>query len=272
MESNYKRKVKGIFLWTLRKYMPISIAYWVLMFLAFPVFQLFTCWMIVATPGESIKSYTTEMTNMPEMLIPFIFVAIVMSSVISFVLFSYMHNKRCVDFFGSLPVGRRTTFMTRYLAVLFMQVIPIILFGILGSAITLSIEGFITDMQVVGILAVTVWGNCTLIAFISLCSGTVADMVISYLALNISYPICIAICGLFPAKILPGMEYPNWDPAVYTFFAPMGAAYTGSFGGCMALHCIWWIALCGILVCGSLIICKKRKAETAQNSFTFSVC
>ena len=110
-----------------------------------------------------------------------------------------------------------------------------------------------------------------MIAFISLCSGTVADMVISYLALNVAYPICTIICGLFPAKILPGMELSEWDASIYTLFCPLGASFTGAYGECAKIHCIWWIGASLVILGGCLILCKKRKAETAQNSFTFSV-
>ncbi len=266
MESTNMQKAKAIYFWTLKKYLPISIAYWVFLFLSLPVIQVF-CMIAM----KSMAEYRREMDDAPEIMILFIFVAIAMSTVSSFVCFSYMHNKRCVDFFGSLPVSRRTMFFTRYLAVVTMSVVPMLIVGALGSGLSLTYEGCGVYMESLLLAMLAIVGNITIIAFISLCSGTVADMIITYLALNAAYPICIGICGIYPTVVLPGLGDPKIEASVYTFFTPLVAPYTGAYGDCKGIHIFWWILLSAVVLTGCYFLCKKRKAETAQNAFTFSV-
>ncbi len=274
MESSNRRKAQSIFCWTVKKYMGVSIAYWVLLFLSLPVIEVFGMLALTSQQRTTMKDYIELFQKTEESAIAmalFILVAVVMSTIISFVTFSYMHNKRCVDFFGGLPVSRRTMFFSRYLAVVTMVETPILVFGIIGSALTLSSEGFTEFIKIVFLLMLAIWGNVSFVAFISLCSGTVVDMVISYLALNISYPICVLICAYYPTIVLPGMERMQLSASTFTFFTPLAAPFTGAYGNCKLLHCIWWVVINVVTLVGCYFLCKKRKAETAQNSSTFSV-
>ncbi|MCR5738026.1 MAG: hypothetical protein K6G64_10295 [Eubacterium sp.] len=274
MENSNRRKAQSIFCWTVKKYMGVSIAYWVLLFLSLPVLEVFGMLAITSRQRTTMKDYIKLFQQTDESVIAmalFILVAVVMSTIISFVTFSYMHNKRCVDFFGGLPVSRRTMFFSRYLAVVTMVETPVLVFGIIGSALTLSSEGFTEFIKIVFLLMLAIWGNVSFVAFISLCSGTVVDMVISYLALNISYPICVLICAYYPTIVLPGMERMQLSASTFTFFTPLAAPFTGAYGNCKLLHCIWWVVINVVTLVGCYFLCKKRKAETAQNSSTFSV-
>ena len=53
-------------------------------------------------------------------------------------------------------------------------------------------------------VAIAVVGNVAFISAVSLCCGTVVDTVVSYIAINGIYPVCVLICYLFPNSILPG--------------------------------------------------------------------
>lgn len=274
MENRNIKKASAIYRWTMKKYRSITIAYGVLLILSLPVVELLSILSAYSMSwNEDLNTYVnvvTEMEIKPLMVLP-IMVAVIFSSILSFIGFSYMHNKRCVDFFGSLPVSRRTLFFARYLAVITLMVLPFLVTGIIGGGLTFSVDGFQDIMEYTLISSLVIIANITLIAFISLCCGTNVDVVIAYLALNAAYPVLIAILNAFPMTIIPGIAYGLFPACVFTFFCPIAASYTGIFGGGYLLHCIWWIAITAVLLAGCYLLCKKRKAETAQNSFTFSV-
>lgn len=274
MENNMsltnKQKALSIFKWTIRKYLPMSIAYWILLFISFPMVELFT--MIVYTSETNFADYVNIMKETASMLSGTFFAAVVMlfSIIITIIALSYMHNKRCVDLFGSFPVSRRTLFFTRYCAVLVTCIVPLIIFGIIGALLTFSDYGMIEVFKNVAHLILGVVSNISFIAFISVCCGTVADVLISYSIINIIYPVCVAICYYFPVSVIPGLLGGYIGVPIYTLFSPIAAPFIGMFGDSKTLNIVWWILFTLVLVAGCSVLCKKRKAETAQNAFAFA--
>lgn len=265
------RKAFSIIKWTMRKYLPFSIAYWILMFLAFSGVEIVA--MIVTTSTSKFSEYVEEIAECVE-YIPstgFAVIAILYSTIISIMAFSYMHKKRSVDFFGSMPVSRRALFFARYLAVTALCILPILLLGLLGAVISCSMEAFLISLKIIGILVVSIIGNVSFIALISVCCGTVADVIVSYGVINIVYPVCIFICTVFPTHILPGLTKGYARTTIFTLICPVAAPFAAFFGTGLAFHLYWWIALSVVLVAVCYVLCKKRKAETAQNAFAFSV-
>lgn len=274
MENNMnltnKQKALAIFKWSLRKYLPMSIAYWILLFISLPMIELFG--MIVCISDTSFTDYVEGLKEIASVLSGTLFssVVILFSIIITIVAFSYMHNKRCVDLFGSFPVSRRTMFFTRYITVNVICIVPIIVFGTIGALLTFSDAAMIDVFKNMGYLILGVVSNISFIAFISVCCGTVADVLISYCLINVIYPICVAICYFFPVSVIPGLQGGYIGMPVFTLFSPLAAPFVGMFGDSKTLHIVWWIAFTVVLVAGCYVLCKKRKAETAQNAFAFA--
>lgn len=266
-----RTKALAIIKWTIKKYLPFSIAYWILLFLSFAGVEI-----VVQIVTKATEQGYRHSKGMDEFInyIPstgFAAIAIIYSVIIAIMAFSYMHNKRSVDFFGSMPVSRRVLFFARYFAVVILTVVPLVVFGIIGGMLSGSMEAFMIAAKIVGILIITIIGNISFIAFISVCCGTVADVIVSYGVINIVYPICIIICNLFPQGIIPGFSSGYVMASVYTLGCPVAAPFVGFFGTGLTYHICWWIALSIVLMVGCYFLCKKRKAETAQNAFAFSV-
>lgn len=270
-----KQKALSIYKWTLRKYLPFSIAYWIMLFITFPMIELFG--MIVCSSQKGDVSFWKYYTNGMEDTVRYIsgtfFVAVVIlfSAILAIIAFSYMHNKRAVDLFGSFPVSRRTLFFSRYFAVITASVVPVIVFGGMGTLLTLKSSAMLISLKTLGIILLEIIGNVSFIAFISLCCGTVADVFISYGIVNIVYPICVAICYIFPGTVIPGLSDGYMSDTVFTMFCPIGAPFVALWGTGLTLHIVWWLALSALLMAGCYVLCKKRKAETAQNAFAFAV-
>ena len=276
MENNAgltnEKKAWEIFKWSLRKKLPFSIAYWILLFLTFPMAEIF---MIIVTSGQEggLKEYASMMKE-EVYYIPstfFAVVAILFSIIMAIMSFSYMHNKRSVDLFGSYPVSRRTLFFVRYLSTLTVCIVPVAVIGLTGGILGFSDTAIVQTMKTVMELIVAIIGNISFIAFISLCCGTVADLLITYIVISIIYPICVLIGNLFPASVIPGMTASVLPSTVFTFLAPEAAFFTGHFGTGKVIGIVWTIALSAVLMISCYILCKRRKAESAQNAFAFNI-
>lgn len=264
-----KEKALAVYKWTIKKYIPFSIAYWILLFITLPMIEIFG--MIVCFSEDHFKDYTKGLDIVAGNITAsvFAFVAILFATIIAIMAFSYMHNKRKVDLFGSFPMSRRTLFFARYFAVLTLAVVPVIVFGTLGALLTLNDTAMIEVIKNIGIIIVSLIGNISFIAFISVCCGTVADVIISYGIINIVYPICVFICYFFPERTVPGMEQGYLPATIFTFFCPFASSYTAAFGTGKEIGIIWWLVFSVILMSGCYALCKKRKAEMAQNAFAF---
>ena len=275
MENNSlsnKSKAIALFKWTNRKYLSVSIAYWILLFLAYPLAEIFI--MITSIPVDGQHNEYVDRMQTYGVLIPstlFATIAIGYSIVISLIAFSYMHNKRCVDLFGSFPVSRRTLFFSRFASVIFSTLIPVIVIGLIGMILSFAHKAFIDGASTIGLLCLVLIGNICFIAIISLCCGTTIDVIICYGAINVCYPIAVFLCSYYPGEILPGVGQKDLPSSLYTLLCPIMAFFTSAFGDGLALHTIWWIGFIIVVTIVCYHLCKKRKAETAQNGFAFAI-
>ena len=111
-------------------------------------------------------------------------------------------------------------------------------------------------------VAIAVVGNVAFISVVSLCCGTVVDTVVSYIAINGIYPVCVLICYLFPNSILPGYSVKSMNNyEIYTFLSPFLALFAGAFGKHNLLYVLWWVGFSVALLIASYYLVKKRKVE-----------
>lgn len=273
MYLSEKEKAWNMFRWTGKRYKGISIAYIAMLIITFPLIEIIL--LLQSRTENPVEKYADiiEETSLALSGSIFAFVVILFTTIFAIVTFSYMHNKRCMDLFGSFPVSRRTLFFTRYISVLVQSMVPLIVVGLMGAMLTLKMSSFLDVMQTVGFLCIAVMGNVSFIALLSLCCGTVVDVIVSFFAINGIYPICVTICILFPGTVLPGYDGNingiNWS--LYTLLSPILAPFAGIWGEEKLLYIVWWIIFSAVLLAGCIIFSKKRKTEIAQNAFVFSI-
>lgn len=270
-----KEKALRMFGWTSKRYKGISIAYTAMLMITLPLIEFIL--LMQSKTEKPLEEYVDIVAEVAPILAGsfFAFMVIMFSTILAIVAFSYMHNKRCMDLFGSFPMSRRTLFFTRFVSVFVQAVVPMVVVGLIGAVMTLRISTFIEVMETVAFLCLGVIGNVSFIALLSLCCGTVVDMIISFLAINGIYPICILISTVFPGSILPGYSISmtnsdiNWS--LYTLMSPLFAPFAGIWGYDTTMYVVWWILFSAVLIGGCYIFSKKRKTETAQNEFVFVV-
>lgn len=275
MENNIltnRAKASALFNWTNRKYLSVSIAYWILLFMVYPLIEIFL--MLVSKKDKFGNSYyhsRMENFGMDATMILFVGVAISYSIIMCLIAFSYMHNKRCMDMFGSLPLSKRAVFFSRLISVVVTTIIPVIVIGMIGAVLTLDKTMALTQIKNLIILIVALLGNIGFMAVISLCCGTTIDTLICYMAINVAYPIALALCVYYPYNIIPGMEQGEISGNIYTLLSPIASAYTGIYFEGKKLYIVWWLIFSVIMIILCSYLCKKRKAESAQSNFAFGM-
>ncbi|MGN0383643.1 MAG: hypothetical protein ACI4DS_05175 [Eubacterium sp.] len=275
MENNKltnRQKAVSIFAWTIKKYLPVQISYWILLILAYPIVDLLALITVIGDPYNSVDCYIEDMEIASPIIFGSVFsgIAIIYSIILSMVIFSYMHNKRAMDLFGSMPISRRGLVFAKYFATLAICILPVIVIGLIGMILSLNGAGMLMVLKHMLMLILGIIANVTVILFISLCCGTISDMLIGYFAINIAYPIVAGICYMFPMSVIPGMTNDYIWSSIFTLACPIAAPYVGMFGTGKVLHIVWWIVVSIVLIVACYALCKKRKSEIAQNTYAFS--
>ncbi len=284
---------KTVFFDTLRKFLPVSSAYWGIMIIFYPCLELlfrFTNYMEYLNNVNASLMTESDLAILSEW-IQIIFVgasSVIFSAIIAFIAFSYLHNKRQMDFVASLPVTRRIQFFGRLTAVITVVIVPLVVCSILGS-LAVGFAGFGTTMMLTLMISLATIGNIAFIGFLAICSGTIAQTCASYFLINIVYPVLMLIVGLYPSSVFPGIDKSFLNAVVVTLLSPIFAPFAGfgnslnleeqamvevpmlKFGGTTAFYCIWWgVFAIGFMVL-SYVLIKKRRTETAQTGYAFRI-
>ncbi|HBC27269.1 MAG TPA: ABC transporter permease, partial [Ruminococcaceae bacterium] len=203
--------------------------------------------------------------------------------ILSVLLYGYMHQKRSVDLFHSLPVRRGPLLGGRFLAGVVMLAVPLavsflvslllcLYFG-LDAAQYLPYLGkafaWILFISVVCFLFSTL---------MAVCSGTTFDMVISIVVISVTYPLLIVLARMVAGMLLPGLMVKNLlGSVVTTALSPFAAAFIyfvpgeadvelGSFGPAFV---VWWVFLAAVMAVVTVVLYRKRKSECAESNFAF---
>ncbi len=258
-----KQKISNMLKWSLRKYWGVLLIYVLILLVTFPLLGEF-----FATQTDEYKSQDTILVILATTFYPF--VVLMFSVVFSMILFSYMHNKRCVDLFGGFPLSKRELFFSRYLYVIVQVVVPQIIVGIMGIFMATDFETKIHITKIVLLLTLIVIANISFLAMITLMCGSNIDAIISYLAINCIYPICVLLFDMFPRNLLPGMDSSIIDSTSDVFFllSPMLALFAVNVEK-ITFFVIWWILFVIVTFAVCFVMSKKRKAELAQNAVVF---
>nr|WP_319489069.1 hypothetical protein [uncultured Caproiciproducens sp.] len=286
-----KKELKETYLWSLKKNRGMMALLALLLFMALPM-VLMT--IMANAQNNTTEIYTTDMWTQTYMqgfwalvsilAIPIILIFVV---VIAVSLFSFMHQKRSVDLFHALPIGRTPMLLGRLLAGLTALLVPVLLNFAIVAIVGVS---YPVDMTSCGaaIITLLLWlmlistAALLLCAFMAVCTGTTVDMVLSLLGVNAAYPLLIFLSDHFAKLLLPGLVTDlKPDSIILSAIAPFAAAfmpflgseslYSGSSQPVSAGFFIWWIVFTFLLLAGTVFLYKRRKSECAESSFAFPI-
>lgn len=193
------------------------------------------------------------------------FFNVIFSIIFSIKGFAYLHDKRKADFYGSLPMGRNTILVARICAVICLSLVPALFFyGVIALITAISGSAM---ANILSVIVSTIIGTITLAisyCIIALCCGTTQNAIVMFLSINVIYPFVM----IFVSGIINGF-YPFMNTEIITnsfikvAFSPL-SAYSSKYT-------IYWIIfnILGFALC--LNLSKKRKAESAQTQYAFSL-
>lgn len=181
-------------------------------------------------------------------------------------IFSYMHNKRKVDFYGSLPISRARLFLAKSFAAYLFSIVPMLVFMGIIAIISICTGTFmlpqVTQMYInfiVGTLAcVSAYG------FLAACCGTTFNTIVMF----------IAVCACYPLSMAFVRSY------IDAFFT---GAYTGDFFGSfipnalnpisayLGNNLIYWLIFSFACIVFGTLLNMKRRSERAQTSFAYYI-
>lgn len=289
--TNKKNSFLALIKWSLLKSVPVTVIYSCLLFFVLPIL------MYILQTNKNLK--LTILEGIFFGLIPLI--VSLFTILVGNNMFGSYQNKRSVDLYASFPVNKRTLFLSKYVTGLLIIIVPLAVLSLLGGLVP-AIAGneydmglfMIYIMQKVLTISIGAIASYTLFAFLSMCCGTSADTVISYLVINGAYIVTVSLFINMFSDIVPGYDY-----IMYTTSLPMSPVSTtalsplfGTFlcGGLdlvistnysesisqyitedinIVSYIIYWLVFSAIFFIASLFLAQIRKNENVQNGFIF---
>lgn len=191
-------------------------------------------------------------------------ISIVFTIIYTVRIYSYLHNKRKADLYGSLPIGRATLFIAKSVSAYLMSIIPAIFFLSLISIISVC-SGHSVVSEVTKLFPEICMGTLASIAFfglIAICCGTMLNSVLMFIAVCVAYPLSAifikgTVVGCFDGFYVGIFK----DSVIMNALNPL-AAYDG-------INVIYWLIFSVVCIALGAFLAKKRKAERAQSAFAF---
>lgn len=191
-------------------------------------------------------------------------ISIVFTIIYTVRIYSYLHNKRKADLYGSLPIGRATLFIAKSVSAYLMSIIPAIFFLSLISIISVC-SGHSVVSEVTKLFPEICMGTLASISFfglIAVCCGTMLNSVLMFIAVCVAYPLSAifikgTVVGCFDGFYVGIFK----DSVIMNALNPL-AAYDG-------INVIYWLIFSVVCIALGAFLAKKRKAERAQSAFAF---
>ncbi|MGN1433739.1 MAG: DUF6449 domain-containing protein [Ruminococcus sp.] len=192
------------------------------------------------------------------------FLTIIFAIIYTVKVYSYLHNKRKADLYGSLPISRIMLFVSKSASAYLFTLIPAMFFlgiiFIISACFGQPIVNEAIDIYVkllMGTLA-----SISAYGLISVCCGTTINSVIMFIAVCIAYP----LSAMFIKGVANGFFCGTYtgifkDHFIMNALNPL-AAYDG-------INIIYWIIFSVVCIVASAFLVKRRKAERAQASFAY---
>lgn len=179
-------------------------------------------------------------------------------------IYSYLHNKRKADLYGSMPISRRTFYISKTVSAYILSVVPTLFF--LGVISIISVMFGMPLAEDVAMLYVKLLlGAIACISFyglLAVCCGTTLNSVLSFIAINFAYPIAtLFIKGTIKAFFV-GMPANQYNSSFIMKALNPLSAYDGT-------HIIYWLIFTSLCLFLGIFLVKKRRAECAQTSFAY---
>ncbi len=278
---------RGTCAWALKKNVGMTALLAVLLFLCLPLPTMMEISRIGQDASLKASARPAELAlRCPEfvkaeILLFGVTLLLVFSVVFCVRLFGYLQNRRSVDLFHSLPVGRVPMLLGRWCAGMAALAAPVLVNFLILRLVLLSagvppLAGEMNLWSAMLWLLLMTAAAFTFCTFLAVCSGSVMDTVLSVLGISAGFPVCVLLCVQLVQYTLPGAAFDWWFAylPVATLLAPFPAAYLPFAQGTVpmpAWFLPWWICVTAALLAGACLIYRRRKSEAAEDPAAFPI-
>lgn len=194
------------------------------------------------------------------------FLTLIFAIIYTVQIFSYMHNKRKVDFYSSLPISRARLFLAKYGAAYLFSIVPMLVFmGII--AIASICTGTLLLPQVTNMYVNFIVGTLACISaygFLSACCGTTFNTVIMFIAVCACYPLSMVFVRAYIDAFFTGAYTQTFSKSFITNALNPISAYFGN-------NLIYWLVFSAACIAFGTLLIMKRRSERAQTSFAYYI-
>lgn len=268
--SSFKTNLKNalaVFKWELKNSRTLLIVYSVLA-AAFAAMVLTLC-MVVSVDVKALDAAKIQNAVLVFQLVTsygVFFLTMVFTIIYTAGSYSYLHNKRKIDMYGSLPIGSSTLFLSKTLAAFLFSVVPALFFFGIIAVLSLCFGQPLVN-ETVSLYAKVLIGTIACIAFyglLAICCGTTGYAVVSFIAVCFAYPIAARfVRALIRAFFLGLPVEAGGNSFLMNALNPLDA-----YGG---EHVVYWLLFSNACLLLSSVLCQKRRSERAQNSFAYFI-
>lgn len=192
------------------------------------------------------------------------FLTIIFAIIYTVKVYSYLHNKRKADLYGSLPISRIMLFVSKSASAYLFTLIPAMFFlGIIfivsmcfGQPIVNEALDIYVKLLMGTLASISAYG------LISVCCGTTLNSVIMFIAVCIAYP----LSAMFIKGVANGFFYGTYTGIFKNHFIMNALNPLAAYDG---INIIYWLIFSAVCIVASAFLVKKRKAERAQASFAY---
>ncbi len=247
------KSIISLIKWTLLKNKIITIVYSSFLLIAFA---------FISVPNSRYR------VDSISFVLVFTVVAIFFSMIIAVKVFDFLHNKRKVDFYNCIPLSKEKLFIARFISGLLLVFIPFLVATMLAFVAGEPSN----DGKEILFLMISIITSYTLLAIMAFCTSTGFNTIFLYLALQAIVPLVALIVELCANNSIPGfldLSFELYDVRLYLIstmlFTLLYDDVTFS-----QIFILLLILIIELVIC--YILCKRRKAENAQNiGYTNSV-
>lgn len=192
------------------------------------------------------------------------FLTIIFAIIYTVKVYSYLHNKRKADLYGSLPISRIMLFVSKSASAYLFTLIPAMFFlGIIfivsmcfGQPIVNEALNIYVKLLMGTLASISAYG------LISVCCGTTINSVIMFIAVCIAYP----LSAMFIKGVANGFFYGSYTGVFKNHFIMNALNPLAAYDG---INIIYWLIFSAVCIAASAFLVKRRKAERAQASFAY---
>lgn len=275
----------GMLKWTLRSMTSLSVVYSVILLVVLP-FMLAISLLRSGEVAQNLHDNEAIISIISMFRSNWRLVSVIVNIfvvVISANLFKAFHNRRSTDLVMSLPIKRSTLFLSNFITGLLVIFVPLfvvtLISGLLCGDILVCLTYFIA------IVPPTLFAYA-MYSFLAVCCGTVADTVISYAAINVTYPVLFSVISNLVYNFSAGTAdlcynglsnlFTKGDSFIHSLLSPSMGIYVCSAEATMSdasmvPYCIYSIIFAAVMFAGAVILFKRRKNENVQMGFIYKL-